>query len=99
MTDTPDTSDLVIQTVARNFLVKLTTLAIGMAGSALVTHGFATQDQVNQLVPDLVQIIVGVALAGGAAVLAYLRALRKRDKETALRVADPAAVVVRGAGA
>lgn len=87
--------DLAIQTVARNFATKLVLALLGWGGGALVSHGWATDNDVQQAVPAVAQIIVGVLVSGGAGVLAYIRAKNKRAKEIGINNAPAGSVPVK----
>lgn len=93
----PGLDNLVIQTAARNFLTKMVTAALMWLGAFILSHGLATDDQIRQAVDPVAQIVVGALMTGAGLVWIWIRARMKREKETALLEAHPAAVDVKGA--
>lgn len=88
-------NDATIQTVTRYFLTSLFTRLLTAAGAALVAHGLATDDQVQQQIPVLVQEGVGAALMLGMAAEAWWKARAKRQKELTLANTPSTEVTVK----
>jgi hypothetical protein len=65
-------------------LVQIVTKLLVAAGTFLVAHGLATDDQIAAGVPVLAQEIVGAALALGAAAYASWRSKRNNQNTNAI---------------
>lgn len=65
-------------------LIQIVTKLLAMAGAFLVAHGLMTEDQVNAVLPGVVEQVVGIVLALVAMAWAAYRSKRSNDQKLAI---------------